>query len=145
MQERHHVKTHPNEPKAPEVVPHPVRKEPGGNVQTDDINIPILATFVAFFAVLLAVVIISLQAWFYGVQARERLAKTAPQESKGTELGDTLARQREQLTKAGMVYGLPPGATMPATTTGASAPAARKHISIDDAMTQVADRYKGGK
>src|SRR5437868_1380491 len=120
MQERHHVKTHPNEPKDPEDVPHPVRKETGGNVKTDDINITILAWFVAFFAVLLAVVIISLQAWFYGVQAKEQMAKTAPQESKGTELGDMLGRQREQLTKAGMIYDGTPGATGPATTGAAT-------------------------
>ncbi len=72
MQERHHVKTTPGEPHAvPEYTPHPVRKEDGHDVQTDDINIPLVAMLVAFFGVVLAITIVSLQAWFYNSQAAE--------------------------------------------------------------------------
>src|SRR3954469_9440275 len=104
MKERHHVKTTPGEPNAaPEGIAHPVHKEEGGNVQMDDINIPIVAIAVAFFAILLAVTIVSLQAWFYNYQASERAAKMLAQDDPGdanhvgTELGVLLKKQRDEL------------------------------------------------
>jgi hypothetical protein len=134
MQERHHVKTTPGEAKAPEVVPHPVRKEPGGNVQTDDINIPMVAVFVAFFAVLLAVTITGLQAWFYNYQAAERAAKTAPQDDPSTELGAILHEQRAELTTPGLARPAP-GAT------GAATQNRPNRVPIDQAMADVVAAY----
>src|ERR1700761_2488429 len=119
MQERQHVKTTPGEQAPPEIVAHPVRKEEGGNVQTDDINIPMVAVSVAFFAVLLAVTIVGLQAWFYNRDAAERLAKTIPQDDPRTWLGGILQTQRGDLQGYGPVRDL-----SPATKPGATAPAA---------------------
>ncbi len=87
MEERHHVKTIPGEAKAPEFVPNAEHVEPGTTTQSEDINIPMVATVVAFFAFFLAVVIISLQAWFYSSDAAERLRKQVPQYDLATPLG----------------------------------------------------------
>lgn len=141
MQERRHVKTIPGEPVAPEVVPHPVRKEEGGNVQMDDINIPLVAVMVAFFAVLLAVTIVSLQAWVYNGEAAEKKNQTLAQDDPRTEFGAMLAAQGHDLNA-------PPGpsrpldlsapATAPATGAGATGTAPRLHIPIEDAIRIVA-------
>jgi hypothetical protein len=141
MQERHHVKTIPGEAAVPEVVSHPVRKEPGGNVQMDDINIPIVAVTVAFFAVLLAVVIVSLQAWFYSAQAAERASKISPQGSPETWLGAIVIPQRAELQESGPVHETVAGGTTgPATTT-----VTRYRMPIGDAMKIIQQQYAGGQ
>jgi hypothetical protein len=148
MQERRHVKTTPGEPHAaPELIDHPVRKEEGGNVQMDDINIPLVAVIVAFFAVLLAVTIVSLQAWFYNVQTAERQRQQLAQDDPATELGALWAKQRHELTDApGWARALGPATTGPATgsSTGASA-AARKRIPIEQAMAIVEKEYSAAR
>jgi len=144
MQERQHVKTTPGEQAVPEVVPHPVRKEDGHDVQTDDINIPLLGIFVVFFAVLLSVVIVSLQAWFYNVQATERAAKLASQESPATELGHLLQAQRAELHSSGLARENTPAASAPASNAAAPATAPRHNrIPIDQAMKIVVSSYQG--
>ena len=150
MQERRHVKTTPGEPNAaPELIDHPVRKEEGGNVQMDDINIPIVAVIVAFFAVLLAVTIVSLQAWFYNVQAAERQRQTLAQDDPATELGAIWAKQRHELNDAaGWARTLGPATSGPATaaSTGASQPAAgRKRMPIEQAMAIVEKEYSAAR
>jgi hypothetical protein len=140
MQERHHVKTTPGEMKAPEIVPHPVRKEDGHDVQTDDINIPMVGIFVVFFAVLLSVVIISLQAWFYGYQDSERTRKLASQESTSTDLGKMLEQQRGELQHGPSKLRL---AAAGATTAAASAPQGHP-VPLERAMILVADQYRAG-
>ena len=75
-------------------------REERGNLRMDDINIPMVATGVVFFAVVLGVMIIALQAWFYNKQASERQRKLLPQEDARTELGALLQRQREELQVA---------------------------------------------
>lgn len=92
-------------------------REEQSNLMMDDINIPVVATAVALFVVLLAVVVISLQAAFYHYAASERQRKTLPQEDKGTELGAMLAEQRQEL-----YVGLDARRVAQATATG-SAPA----------------------
>ena len=141
MQERHHVKTVPGEQAVPEVVPHSVRKEDGHDVQTDDINIPLLGIFVVFFAVLLSVVIVSLQAWFYNVQAAERERKLAPQESVSTELGRLLADQRSELHTPGLARDTNPPGTAPAS--NAANIQRHRRISIDEAMKLTVSNYQG--
>jgi hypothetical protein len=142
MQERQHVKTVPGEMKAPEVIPHPVRREDGHDVQTDDINIPMVAIFVVFFAVLLSVVIISLQAWFYGYQESERAQKLESQESPRTALGSMLQEQRAEIHDAGLVRA--PAATGPAPATNAAATnntPRKSRVPIDEAMKLVINEY----
>jgi hypothetical protein len=142
MQERRHVKTTPGEPHAvPEYTPHPVRREEGGNVQMDDINIPLVAVIVAFFGVLLAVTIVSLQAWFYNRESAERQRQTLAQDDPATELGALWAKQRRELDD-------PPGlarslVTASAPATGTSQPTTQPHrrIPIDEAMAIVAKEY----
>ena len=156
MQERHHVKTTPGEPFAvPEYTEHPIRKEEGGNVQMDDINIPIVAVAVAFFAVLLAVTIVSLQAGFYHYQASERQAKMLAQDDPGdahhvgTELGILLKKQRDELRDPpGLARAPEVPATAPATgpkPPTATAVARTKRIPIDAAMTIVEKEYAAGR
>ena len=107
MQERHHVKTTPGEPHAvPEYTPHSVRKEEGGNVQMDDINIPIVAVAVAFFGVLLAVVIM----WTAGVVlqlpgGRAGIRKLLAQDDPRTVLGAMLEKDRNELEVPGLRAG----------------------------------------
>lgn len=147
MQERRHVKTVPGEPNAaPELVPHPVRREEGGNVQMDDINIPLVATVVAFFAVFLAVAIVSLQAWVYHYQAWEQASKTLPQEDPKTQLGAILAAQRADLhAPAGPVLHVEAtAATKAAGSTQAVKPPVKMRIPIDQAMRIVAEDYAKG-
>lgn len=146
MQERQHVKTTPGELKAPEVIPHPVRREDGHDVQTDDINIPMVGIFVIFFGILLSVVIISLQAWFYGYQENERSAKLASQESRQTELGKLLHNQRLELHNAARAEPRtsPSAATAPATGAAVPPPPPVNRIPIDAAMQRVAADYAGG-
>lgn len=97
MQEHDHVKTVPGENVAPEVVHNPIRVEEDAHTQTDDINIPLVTVSVAFFAVLMLVIVLGIQAWFYNVAAAERVAKTVDQGAPGTSLGDMLAKQRSEL------------------------------------------------
>lgn len=97
MQEHQHVKTTPGENVAPEFVDQPVRPEPGSNMQMDDINIPLVAVSVAFFAVCLLVLVIGLQAWFYNYDNAEREAKTVAEGAPGTELGAMLENAHAEL------------------------------------------------
>jgi hypothetical protein len=149
MQERRHVKTTPGEPHAvPEYTPHAVRREEGGNVQMDDINIPLVAVIVAFFAVLLAVTIVSLQAWFYNRQTAERQRQTLAQDDPATELGALWAKQRHELNDApGWARSMAVATTGPATgsSTGTSQPAAKKRIPIDEGMAIVEKEYSAAR
>src|ERR1700744_4387444 len=97
MQEHQHVRTTAGENVAPEFVENPIRPEPGSNMQMDDINIPLLAVSVAFFAVCLLICVIGLQAWFYHYDNAERLAKTVPQGDPSTELGQMLENDNQEL------------------------------------------------
>ncbi len=97
MQEHQHIKTVPGEAVAPEVVKNPIRVEEDAHTQTDDINIPLVAVSVAFFAVLMLVLVLGLQAWFYNADRAERAAKMVDQGAPGTELGDMLLKQRAEL------------------------------------------------
>src|SRR5579884_1694785 len=97
MQEHHHVKTKPGENVAPEVVPHPIRQEPGSNMQMDDINIPLLAVSVAFFGVFLLVLMIALEATFYHFDDAERARKMVKQGAPGTPLGEMLANDHAEM------------------------------------------------
>ena len=98
MEQRHHVKTIPGEAKAPEFVPGGEHLEPGGTTQAEDINIPLVATVVAFFAVLLAVSIVSLQAWFYNADAAERARKQLSEYDPNTPFGALVINQEKELT-----------------------------------------------
>jgi len=138
MQERRHVKTIPGEQVAPEIVSHPVRKEDEGNVQMDDINIPLVAFGVTFFAAFLAVTIVFLQAWVYNGEAAETFARTAKQGAPGTEYGDMLIAQHNDLD-APAGPSRPLDLAAPATTSSpASNAAVRMHIPIDNAIQIVA-------
>lgn len=79
--QKHHVETYPAEKAAPEMIDHPVHKEPGATVQADDINVGVIAVVGIFTAVLLFLVIVVLQAWFYDWAGKEQERKTvAPAE-----------------------------------------------------------------
>jgi hypothetical protein len=135
MQERRHVKTTPGEPfAAPEFAPHPVRREEGGNVQMDDINIPLVAITVAFFGILLAVLVVSIHAWFYSRQAAERVAKTLPQDDPATWVGAIHQRERERISSSGSEP----------TSTAPNAPL-KHHIPIHDAMALIQKEYASPK
>ncbi len=97
MQKHEHVKTVPGEPVAPEVVMNPIRVEEDAHTQTDDINIPLVAVSVLFFAMLMLVLVLGLQAWIYNAKNSETAAKTVAQGSAGTELGDMVAKDRAEL------------------------------------------------
>jgi hypothetical protein len=130
MKEHQHVKTTPGENVAPEVVEHPVRPEPGSNMQMDDINIPLLAVSVAFFAVCLLILVIGLQAWFYHYDNAERAEKMVAEGAPNTPLGEMLANAHDEM------YSKP-----------ADNPRFPKdqhvmRIPIDDAMEMVAKRYE---
>ncbi|HUO08625.1 MAG TPA: hypothetical protein VM008_10025 [Phycisphaerae bacterium] len=129
MKEHQHVKTTPGENVAPEVVEQPIRPEPGSNMQMDDINIPLLAVSVAFFAVCLLILVIGLQAWFYHYDNAERAAKMVPEGDPSTPLGQMLENAHAEM------YGKPvENPRFP-----------KEHvmrIPIDNAMEMVAERYK---
>jgi hypothetical protein len=97
MQKHEHVKTVPGEQVAPEVVVNPIRVEEDAHTQTDDINIPLVAVSVLFFAMLMLVLVLGLQAWIYNAANSEKLTKTVPQGSAGTALGDMLAKDRSEM------------------------------------------------
>lgn len=148
MQERHHVKTTPGEADAvPEYTPHSVRKEEGGNVQTDDINIPIVGVAVLFFAVLLSVTVVGLQAWFYNRQTAEREAKMVAADDPGTWLGGIVHAQRDELHGTGTARSAAPTskpATTASGTTTATAPVLVR-VDIDQAIKAVAADYAGAQ
>ncbi len=140
-----------------EIQPNRDETEDDRHWRVDDINIPLVAVSVAFFGVLLAVAIISLQAWFYNAKAREIAAKTLAQEDPRTALGGLLQKQRGQLeSPAGYISSdsaavSSGSATVPTTiasvSTGsatASKPAPRFHIPIEVAMEQVTRQYSEG-
>jgi hypothetical protein len=141
MQERQHVKTTPGEAHAsPEFAPHAVQREEGGNVQHDDINIPLVATMVAFFGALLAVTIVSLQAWIYAQQAAETEAQTVkqPDRDPSTWLGAILTGQRKEIETTGPVRDTTGGTTKP----GVTPPPPKQRITIEQAMQLVEANYK---
>ena len=78
QQHHDHVTTYPTPGVAPEFHHYPVNKEPNSNVQSDDINIPLVAASVAVSAILLFVLVTLLQAWYYNSMAAEADAKTEP-------------------------------------------------------------------
>ena len=57
-----------------------------------------MATVVAFFAVFLAVAIVTLQAWFYSSDAAERARKQARQYDLNTPLGAVTQAQNEEIS-----------------------------------------------
>src|SRR5882757_8552900 len=79
-----------------------VASHPGG-AQADDINVGFIAVMVAFFAAFLLVSLIGLEAVFYNQVDAEVEAKTAPQGSPGTELGQANAKWNQMLTASGTV------------------------------------------
>jgi hypothetical protein len=95
-QHRDHVTTIPTAGVAPEYHHYPVNKEPGANVQGDDINIPLVVASVAVSAILLTVLVICLQAWYYDSMADEAEAKTEAY----APLIKMRAEQQEQLNQA---------------------------------------------
>jgi hypothetical protein len=107
--ERHHVESYPAETAAPEIVPDPVRPEPGGNMQSDDVNVSMVAIIGVFAAMLLFLLIVMLQAWFYTWDDRERTAKSEP----SVNLSMLRSQQLDQLkdyhwvNQANHVRGLP--------------------------------------
>lgn len=126
--------------------------------QMDDINIPLVAVSVAFFACLLAVTILSLQAWFMNADRAEMQRKIAPQEDPrtfealaksdmATPLGQILQKQRAQLEVAPAQRkndpAPAPATTGTATTTGTtpSQPAPKLWVPIDTAMDLVSQDY----
>jgi hypothetical protein len=120
-------------------------REEQSNMMMDDINIPMVATGVAFFAVFLAVLIVSLQAWFYTYQAAERRAKTLPQESPESPLGSLLQMQRKELHDPPGIARKLPGLAA-GTAPGASTAKAPDHyrMPIDAAMQGVMNEYAQG-
>lgn len=103
MQKHDHVPTNPGAvSKAPEYVPDAVRPLPveegsHGGAQSEDINIPLVALMVGFFAVLLLITVFALQAWFYNAQHAETIAKQVDQGASGTPLGDVLSSAHTDL------------------------------------------------
>ena len=143
-------------PQSPEAAP----EQSAG--QMDDINIPLVAVSVAFFACLLSVAIISLQAWFMHADRAEIQSKLAPQEDPrtfdalaksdmATPLGQILQKQRAQLEVAPDQRRNEPAtapAPSPATTTTTSAtasqPVKKLWVPIDTAMVLVSQDYHQG-
>jgi len=121
-------------------------REEQSNLMMDDINIPMVATSVAFFVVLLAVTIIGLQAAFYNYEAAERKSKQLPQEDPRTELGASLRAQREQLH---VPFAARMQAQAPATGSAPASLAATQGnpnwVSIDTAMQLVSKDYSQAK
>ena len=93
QQHHDHVTTYPTAGVAPEFHPYPVNKEPNANVQGDDINIPLVAASVTVSAILLFVLVVLLQAWYYSSMAVEAEAKIEP----WAPLAQVQAKQQEQL------------------------------------------------
>ena len=67
--------------------------------QLDDINAPMVAVIVSLSAALLAVTIVSLQAWFYNADEAERTSprKNPAQFSYDTPLGKMVQKQTTEL------------------------------------------------
>jgi hypothetical protein len=106
----------PTDPDAAAEVPtHGLHFEPHGNVQTDDVNVGLVASLGGIAAVLLVVIIAGLQAWFYNWQADEQAAKITADPGLASLVG----------SQKNLLSGTAPG-SMP----------------IDQAMTQIVDRYK---
>lgn len=114
----------------------------------DDINIPLVAISVAFFAVFLSVVIVGLQAWVYNYESAETVRKTLAQDDPRTTLGAILKMQRHELQVAGYARGST--ATAPASASAPASAAARAtapnaaltyRIPIDRAMDKVVAQY----
>ena len=129
---------------------HSELRDAQGNMQMDDINIPLVSVSVAFFGVLLAVTIISLQAWFYNEQTALRQANMLPrdfagtEQLKGTELGILWKMHHVELYDPEKAPVRAAAATTgPATTTAPSAvnpPASApkvKRMTIDQAIASI--------
>lgn len=130
MQEHEHVKTIPGEPVAPEIVPNAVQIEPGEEAQAENINIPMVAISVIFFAAFLTVAIVGLQAWFYNTKHAEIAAMQAPEGGPNTPLGDQLAQYNRELYDGGLND-----------RPGYSEGKRITRIPIDAAMTDIVQRY----
>ena len=131
-------------PQAPAAEGAPQPREEAGNLPMDGINIPLVATVVACFVALLAVLIISLQAAFYNYQAGERTRKTLSQEDPHTELGALLAEQRRELKDGPSARRLAAGAGG-ATSTSAASQVKRDVKPIEEAMRLVSREYSEGR
>jgi hypothetical protein len=108
-QHRDHVTTVPTEGVAPEFHHYPVNKEPGANVQGDDINIPLVVASVAVSAILLFVTVVFLQAWYFASMAEETDAKMEPY----APLMQARAEQQDQLNNPHWVKDAKGVATIP--------------------------------
>ena len=90
-----HVPSVPTAGVAPEFHHYPVNKEPNANVQSDDINIPLVVASVAVSAILLFVIVTWIQAWYYNTLSADEQATFAPYAT----VVQTRATQQEQLTQ----------------------------------------------
>jgi hypothetical protein len=129
------------------VAAHAAERDAQDNMHMDDINIPLVAVSVAFFGVLLAVSIVSLQAWFYHQQTAIREANVLPRDyyiaatdkepEKSTELGKLWYRQRTELHDPAKA-----DSREPKPAPGTTAPAPKKRISIDEAISSIVKEAK---
>ena len=75
--------------------------EPGAHTQADDIPVPFVAVVGLFFAALLVVSLVGLQAYFYNQANAEIEAKTNPQGAPGTDLSNAYLQWNEYLNAQG--------------------------------------------
>lgn len=79
-----------------------VNVEPGGNTESDGINVPMVTVIVALCAVLLVLIVVGVEAYFFHVDANEKVAKQLPQGAPGTPLGIMLQEQTAELNTPGL-------------------------------------------
>ncbi len=86
----------PNTPGAPIV-----NTTSGGHVEGDDINVPFVAILITTCAILLVILVLGLEAWFFHQDNAERTAKSVPQGAPGSPLGILLEEQTAELHTPG--------------------------------------------
>lgn len=69
-----------------------LQKEPVLHVEGDDLDLTMIAIAGAFFAILVFIIVIALQAWFYSFKEREIQAKTQTSETLQVSVAEQLGR-----------------------------------------------------
>ncbi len=76
---------------------HPLPSQAGSQVERDEIDAGLLGVVGTFIAVVLVLIVVLLQAWFYNWREAFATARSLPATDPSTPLGRALVEQQEQI------------------------------------------------
>jgi len=90
------VQEKPEMPEMPDVTPQPPT-DGGSQVERDQVDAGLLGVIGVFIAVVLLLIVVMVQAWFYNWKRDVAATRTIPANDPRTQLGHALVEQQQQI------------------------------------------------